>query len=98
MTHQDEYAEAYGLLIELCERYAALTDHAVLSVMEAFNVLAELGAPYAIPDPPCAEPDELATRVIHLLHHLSNNASALHEALALARARDLLRAALAVQP
>lgn len=98
MTSQDEYAEAYGLLIELCERYAALTDHAVLAVMEAFNVLAELGAPYAVPDSLCGTPDELAGRAIHLLHHLSNNASALHEALALARARDLLRSAMAARP
>jgi hypothetical protein len=97
MTGEDEYAEAYGLLIELCERYVALTDHAVLSVMEAFNLVAELGAPYAVPERTCGEPDEFAARVIHLLNHLSNNASALHEALTLARARDLLGSALVEQ-
>jgi hypothetical protein len=97
MTGYNEYAEAYGLLIELCERYVAMTDHAVLSVMEAFNIMAELGAPYAVPRVTCGEPDELVARVIHLLNHLTNNAATLHEALTLVRARDLLRTALAEQ-
>lgn len=98
MTSQDEFAEAYGLLVELCERYVRMTDHAVLSVMEAFNLLAELGAPYSLPPADCGQPDELAARVIHLLNHLSSNAATLREALALARARDLLRGALAELP
>lgn len=98
MTSQEEFAEAYGLLVELCEQYVRMTDHAVLSVMEAFNLLAELGAPYTLPPTSCGQPDELAARVIPLLHHLSQNASTLREALALARARDLLRGALAELP
>jgi hypothetical protein len=97
MTNQEEFTEAYGLLVQLCEQHVRMTDHAVLSVMEAFNLVAELGAPYAVPQHTREDPDEAADRVIQLLSHLSNNASALHEALTLARARDLLRGALAEQ-
>lgn len=94
MIRPDEYDEAYGLLIQVCERYVALTDAAVLCVMEAFNILAELRAPTAVPPNDPGEPDELMLRAVDLLSQLTRNASALHEALALARARELLATAL----
>lgn len=88
-----EYDELYLLLVQLCEQQTRLADEAVLCVMEAFNGLAELHTPDALPPPDRADPAHQLSRVIELLDALVDRSQDLVGTLQLMRVRRLVSTA-----
>ena len=95
MNEISEYDEAYGLLVELSERYRELPLQAHLCVMEAFNsvVDSEVGPPGSLPAVSSAAPADVMERAQGLLRDLQRAAPSLGESLLFSRARNLMIAA-----
>jgi hypothetical protein len=92
-----EYDELYMLLVHLCEEAACLADEALLNLMEAFNGLAELHAPYALPRPQATDSADQLGRALELLDGLVEGSADLTRTLQLTHVRSLVGTAMDAQ-
>ena len=98
MNSQDELDRAYALLVQLCEQLDTMTDTAPLCIMDAFNILADLHVPDSLPTTEKLSQTQALVELQRRLTGLAEGADNLRDALALARARDLVSAALCEHP
>ena len=98
MNSNDELDRAYALLVHLCEQFATMTDTALLCIMDAFSILAELHVPDSLATIEELSATQTLIDVRRRLTGLAAGTDDLSEALALTRARDLVSAAICEHP